>query len=1100
MFAMKKALLILLGSSFCVGAFAAKVSVKLTDPNFSIAPADDLVYQGKRIDSAQAMELKASGVNLSRLNPYKSNLWSDTSLKGNNQDQLGYPAETSALKFVEFKASPSEIFRATVKNGEERLVLTASLDNHTNILRAVLLRLLGYDVDTPKFYKNLKIAFDSSEEKNKFIELVGEQTLTNRERWIKENPEGKALIVKGFTLEPAQLRNVNIYLPVMSRSRQASRRVFRGLLNLYTVTDFQQSVNSISWEPGREFNGSLIFNHPYASEFSSVTIEDMRWMQRRLLQLSVQDYQNAMAATGLPEDIQALLTQKLFSRVNNLSKLLRLENPQLYPVDKNITQGSVNHGKLTRDAYRDDYVVEFYKEDEVSPYRFWELFRLFKTQMTYTAISGILDTAMEKFIPGLKMDDAIENIQTQISDFRQDNQGQGVLPLKAFVQPLATGRGFANRNVVFGQYLGSNAPIQLVDSIGAEVNLGAFSNITGVSEKVIPSATATVSLGRTFTHVRAMPDLQSATSQEVSKILIPRHFKSLGKVIQDEYDCGVPKEPYSEETEINGEKVLYVKYDPSWENGRQRAIEKRNEMIASGTKESILLVTIEREKLCEEEISETRKDHLEEFLKQFALNEMFIVNDTVRLGARLNAPIPLTQLGSVSMNLSLTGESSVALLRSVMVRKTETGLEVTIQSQKDVKGSLSQGLTYFVELVQNSTAWTKGKLYSKVYKIDLENIGEEDTEKALKALRALFVNNDRSLVEEQFAPIELDHDVQARLSTFRLLFFKSEKLNMTHEVEVVAPQKEGENFTLAQRTRNLFSASSMKRKGLDFYSFADRILSNLADFIGLGSGSNDPGKTLAGSSQKTNIVTESELTPNRPFNAVTKVELVWSGWSEQAWKMNSIFDQVENLYTGISEAPLINRSILNGVSKVKSFDVRSSIIVYPSAMKKIEELLLDEDEIGTLSLLRYLYGSKKWDRWCARAARYHSGSGMYLHRLASKETVCVPPKARTLAKLKRRGFPKDRIELTKLYNKIATIFFGNFDINKTLKFLGPKNFFATTRIVGFREFHPEGSLDYISNSVGSYDTKIGTGVFDTVATHLGISPYELRAMMYTPSM
>src|SRR5690554_4869819 len=94
---------LILCSCFGLSARAATVSVKLNDPNFSVAPAEDLVYAGAPIDSSQAIELGRQGVDLSRLDPRPSNLWKDQKLPPNNQSQLGLPDEGALLKFKEFK-------------------------------------------------------------------------------------------------------------------------------------------------------------------------------------------------------------------------------------------------------------------------------------------------------------------------------------------------------------------------------------------------------------------------------------------------------------------------------------------------------------------------------------------------------------------------------------------------------------------------------------------------------------------------------------------------------------------------------------------------------------------------------------------------------------------------------------------------------------------------------------------------------------------------------------------------------------------------------------------------------------------------------------
>ncbi len=135
-----------------------------------------------------------------------------------------------------------------------------------------------------------------------------------------------------------------------------------------------------------------------------------------------------------------------------------------------------------------------------------------------------------------------------------------------------------------------------------------------------------------------------------------------------------------------------------------------------------MLVKIERSSLCAEEIETNKKESLTEFIKQFALNEMFLVTDTLRLTAGAKAPVPLLPVLGGSVNLNLSGDTSVSLLRSTMIRKTEEGLELTVQGQRDKKGSLSEGLSFFMELASNTTSWTKGKLESKVYKVKLENL------------------------------------------------------------------------------------------------------------------------------------------------------------------------------------------------------------------------------------------------------------------------------------------------------------------------------------------------------------------------------------------
>jgi hypothetical protein len=1080
--------------------FAAKVSVILNDTEFKKAPPSDLIYDNSPIDSSEAFDLIQNGVALENLNPVNTELWQDTKHDIHNYSELNYPTNNPVFNFHKYKASPTEIFRAQVENQGNFYNLVASLDNHTNIIRATLLRLLGYKIDTPKIYKNLKVKFDSNEQRDKFLELLGEGTLTNREKWVKEKNDHE-LVLKDIIIEPAELSNVNIYLPLMTSSRQKERRVFRSLLEVYILTDFPQAVNAIQWRRGRIFNGSLIFNHPYADKFNNVMVQDLKWIHQRINQLSRSEIEKAVSLAGYPYDIEKLIVEKLLSRINYFSELLSLE--QVFSFDRNISIGAIINGELKTNNYNDDYVVDYTIDDEESPYSFRQIFRLFRTQTVYTTLASLLDMAVEKFVPGLKMEDALQQMNEDITSYRQNlpqTDTPQKLPIKVFAQPILNGRVYANRNIIFGQYLGSNAPIQLVDSVGAEILLGGFGNIINLQNNIVPTIGANITLNRTYTHVRAMPDLEAATSQEVKKILVPRHLKRLGRVIKDEFSCTIPEGVYTEKEEIDGRVITFIRYDEKLENGIELARQKREELIAAGEEGPFLIKVIDREEECVTEVSETRKKNLKDFLDQLALNETFVINDSIRVMMNQRVPIPLTSVAP-NLSLSLGADQSVALIRSVVIRKKEEGIEVTFQSQRDLQHSLSQRLSYFIELIGNNTQWTKGKMYSKVYKIDLEGIDSEEQEKALFALRAIFTQNDHYLLKEQYEPTELDHDVRVRLNTFNILFFKSERLKMNHEVEIRIPNKEGQDFSLEERTRRLYGVSNFKRKGNDFYSFVDRIISGFTSIFGLGQSNQDPGKSFYGSSKKRYVRTEGELTENYPLNPISRVEIAWTGWNKKVRKMYKVFDEVEEFFTGIAQSETIDDTILEGATKVKSYDVKTSFIIYPEALDSLSVKLFDVKELSAINYLYFAYGEEEWQRYCERAIEFFGERGPQdYYGEDDRYYNCIPPDVKDILEFRRKGLGETRKEILASMNKIIETLFNDFKINKVLRLLGTDNFFATTRVNGFRENHHQGYLDYISNSVGTYNVDYGTGTFDMIAQQLGISAFELRALMYTPGM
>lgn len=1091
-------LIILLGLSGIKPVFASKLSIDLTPNSTDKMPASDLVYQGKQIDEVDATQLIQEGVDLSMLNPIESHLWKNKKLQVSNQQNLNYPKKAK-LVLNQIKASPSEIFRAVVhEQGDinSQYVLVASLDNHSNILRATMLRLLGYDIDVPKYYPEIRLSFKDKNERDKFIEVVGEQTLTKRDRWIKKTISETELIIKGFTLEPAALRNVNIHLPLMSRKRQQDRRVFRALLDIYMLTDFSQEINKVGWQVGRLFNNKLIFNHPYAREFRNLTLDDLRWIHRKINQISRAELAKAISFSKYPKDIEALLLEKLLSRINKLSDYIKLNKS--FSVNTMITIGNVKSGKLTKGGY-DSYVLKFYDDDELSPYRFKEIFKLFRTQITYSSLSGLLDKAIERFVPGLRFSDAMKDVQDKMTEYRRNNPGaNGAMPVKAFASPIANGRVFANRNIIFGQYLGNSAPIQLVDTVGVEANLGVFTSLSGIAQTVIPNLNATTSVGRTYIHVRAMPDLSTATKQKVKNIFVPALLKKLGRVIKDEFACSISKDPYTEESELNGNKIYYVKFDKNLIDGRKLALIKRQELIDSGISASIILmVPIDRVKMCVNDIAENRKKNVSDFLKEFANDETFIINDTIRLSGRLTAPIPIPNLPGASVNLGT--DHNVALLRSIMIRKVDESMVITVRQQRNIKNSISEGLNYYIEILNNSNEWIKGKLYSKVFKIKLNDLSEAEENTALQTLRSLFVNNNRFELQENYKPTDLDHRVNAYLHTFRLLWFKSQKMKLNHIVDIVVPNKKGQNFSLKERTRKLYSTMILRRKGNDYHAFLDRAVGSLVGFISLGSTNQDPGQTYMGSSKKRYYKTESELTKGMPLNPTTRVEYAYTGWKKKTRKLEKIFTTIENIYSEFTETDLIDRTQFYASPLLRSYDIKSTIIIYPSAFDKIKTYILNASREHTaMNALYMMYGKDQWHNFCTNARDFFGENGPQTY-YGERDYSCVPPKVKDFLSY-RNKLPNDKMKLTKLINKLYETLFEDFDKSKVLKFLGPDNFFSSTRITGFREQNSQGYIEYISDTVGNYNTEIGTGLFDAIGAYIGISSYQLKAMSYTPGM
>ena len=257
------------------------------------------------------------------------------------------------------------------------------------------------------FYINLndgKIILDCGKKKVSFIvlnkkakTLMGETYFSKMKPYkcIYDKKEVLSIKVKDFPYKSEKL-NVNKSRVTLSKKnlarvikeREIKRKIYLKSSSYFLFNEpFEVPLDSyITSHYGnrRLFNNKIIFNHPYARDFKNTTGDDLRWIHRRINGLSRAEINKALSLSKYPKDIHSLLLEKLLSRINKLSEYYSLDTK--FTVQKDITVGNIQNGKLMSGDYP-NYVVEFHKVDPENPYRFSEVFRLFKNQKSIWEIN-----------------------------------------------------------------------------------------------------------------------------------------------------------------------------------------------------------------------------------------------------------------------------------------------------------------------------------------------------------------------------------------------------------------------------------------------------------------------------------------------------------------------------------------------------------------------------------------------------------------------------------------------------------------------------------------------------------------------------------------
>jgi hypothetical protein len=192
-----------------------------------------------------------------------------------------------------------------------------------------------------------------------------------------------------------------------------------------------------------------------------------------------------------------------------------------------------------------------------------------------------------------------------------------------------------------------------------------------------------------------------------------------------------------------------------------------------------------------------------------------------------------------------------------------------------------------------------------------------------------------------------------------------------------------------------------------------------------------------------------------------------------------MFRFIEGLYQKETPNYQIDDGTFDAQGPLKGYEVKMSLILYPGFIKKFENLIINAPYSSAVRELQSLFSDSK------------------LRRVCRGKQNCVPIQFKRVLRLRRYSYP-DAKALIKRNNHMALLLLEGFERDKVIKWIGSENYFGLTRVTGFLENTEKGYIQYLSDSVGSYNQKLGTGVFDEISQVLKLNPYDLRAINFTP--
>jgi hypothetical protein len=1084
-------------------------------------PAKDLLNEsGKKFEFSELLKKSQNYEDLSDLNPEPNRFWQNKSYPAND----GYsklPPEGSVVEFMysegRFADTGTEFTRVRDQKTKVEYLFSISRYAQSTMIRAALLRKLGYYLPSPKYYKKLKVKFSSPQVMTNYLDSMERDLSLDllEKKWYSLVPGEVATIeLISSTLEPIQADYFNFHFgygldPTNDEARgyidlYSDHRAYRAQIIPVALIDIPESVNRYSPKFGMSFVGSVQINHMSAGAYSSSSVDDAKWILKRIAQLTEKDIDEIVSGDFYPSELTPLVRAKLVHRIYNalelfgLKELFRLNLPDLkYSSEK----GLVVNGKVMREL-TPGYPQRFAHGDRPSPFTDEDLLRFLKIKGLNTALNTAI-TELNKKLQLRDVADLVQNYQEDvIKDFIKHIRTK---PGQPYVRGIDSFTGItsgfnvtANRQVTTGTYFGSSAPIQLVDNIGVSASIGTFTGFTGL--EYTPVLATDIRYLRDYTHVRPLQipvdlkqegSLKEASDYPWSRLFVPKFMNQLGELVQ---------------------------------------------------------------------VSTAEKNGLDEALKELRDGEVITVTDSIVTGAYAQASAGLDALMgvqplSIVNSVQLGADLSKVVLSQLSFLRTANGIQVFVRKTNKNMFGVQLDFNYFINLLRIRQQSIAESTHTDAFIIDYEPTTSsqldpssdtplvqkhfETRRKLQLTLADLFLRAKATKLYTHFKynQFDLDHKLKTKERRSQFLFNKMTQMKESHTFKALWPKNpEFPDEDPKDSELILFSYKKGEYKGIDYLNFGLSIIDGLLGQkfkktqINLADNSGNSSQVPFGEAYWRIVNTEGDLSkaitqqPN-----ITIIQNIWSGWKIKNKDLVSLLNEVNQKYIGLG-VRLIPPEDFAQAKSLDFYRISVSLSLLPGAQDKIKALLLQEGrpttKIEKAKFLSRLFqkiseargkkrpqdqglykdlltligdgdfkkGYQVYDNECEKrrieneAFNYPTSAWLY-----GQNYSCLTSWMTELIDLSR-NYPQDKKAQIRWMTDVVYVLEKFIPIKALLSYIEEKNYLLVPNVFGFRDGDEDGDIEYISNALGTPEEEFpyANGLFNQFSRETGIVPTEVE--------
>jgi hypothetical protein len=1034
---------IVLASTFYSGSTIAQTARVSLDNNVGI-PADDLLYNGTvlRPEEARRLEIKKGKNYLSKLDPVvrRSGVWDNINIEALDSSLDNMPiTDGETVQFKSAIKSNSGFFKFNVLTDSNKFI-TLYLDKklHSTLLRKNILRKLGYKVPSIKHIPTLKVTFPNISSKTKFLSKMLRGAEGRTSRWIDESKSTELTLffrdIAAEDLGDEKLYNFAMGLP----GGDLNSRAVRSLIVPYAISNVKESVNKLSWTVGRFGEGNKI-ELPHFVEhknFQTTTFNDILWVANKLAKFTRDDYEEVVQKAYFPKAAEKLIVEKLISRSKHLFDLLNITyDKEMYSFDSKVSEAPyLLDGKINKIDWTDHgYASEFAAGDSVSPFKDFRFY--IYSILQSIGIDSVIARAndeLKAFNPNdARMDLARKEFDDGLNHFVKTGEFMD-FPVSAWTAPIANGTLIMSRNIVVGNYLGTEARVQFADTFGYAVSLGGMMGLENIDFADQVLLTASARYVKTYTHLKPLKSLKDVFKEEYKNLIVPLLKRNLSKSLR-------------------------------------RA--KRNQ----NTSEDVIT----------EEAEQTYYSNVvKDISKILGIGESLIITEKIvpKFGGR--AKVPLMSSGA-TVGLGATYEH-INVKRLQILRKDAKTIQIFDDKGYGNGIDYTISLEYLIPIIRFEHKPFKGAYNVKSYSVnlDIDPKNNPNFMDGIAGLNSIITSGSNeilnSLVEDNKNVVssEIKAKFSDKYNKFSFLFWRRQSNNgYTHMDVSASTGLEGEYV----------SYHNTERSGLNWESFTKDIiqyglskLSNGSDLKWANDIWGNPANSIKGNASTIESHYEAQIKNKKIKEEYMSMGVRYEGWSEGKFDLIKLMNKLNKKFT----VKLFTSEQVEKISTLYMYDIHATVNLYKNgvrALKKIarKDLIMHANHYDSIESHR--------GRGCKEEK---IKSYRVVEDGVSKKIETCGTMRKAIYNINKCATYESRKEETNCWLKVGTDIFKSTPFSYFSSLIGENNYYLEGEVNGFRANSEILNRPITSNGYGRKHPKYPYGIINRVQQRIGVQSGE----------